>query len=354
VGLYDLDGERLVRRSSLDVDLPAVPRHEIEPLVGQPAADLVLPNDGDLTFALLDLDDASLATVRAHLRGLGDPLARALVWFALVEMVAAGRLAPSGLVELVTTSITADDPQAVTDRLLRATVVAADRWADPDSRPRLLADLARWLDAETRSAEPGSDRQLALARTLVRISQNTAALESWRQGTDLPDGLTVDADLRWRVVHRLATLGAIDEDDVATERERDRSTAGANFALTARAAMPTATAKEWAWSSAVDGNLSNHELIAVATGFWSADQAELLAPYVQRFADDYPQFARSQSTEMAQLFGRFMFPSTVVSAQTVQVVQQLLDAADLPPIALRMLAEGRDELERGLRARSAT
>jgi len=57
---------------------------------------------------------------------------------------------------------------------------------------------------------------------------------------------------------------------------------------------------------------------------------------------------------MAQLFGRFMFPSTVVSAQTVQVVQQMLDAADLPPIALRMLAEGRDELERGLRARSAT
>ncbi|GAA4356496.1 aminopeptidase N [Angustibacter luteus] len=353
VGLYDLDGERLVRRTSLDVDLPAVDRHDIAALVGEPAAALVLPNDGDLTFAVLDLDNASLATVRTHLRGLGDPLARALVWFALVEMVAAGRLAPSGLVELVTTSITADDPEAVTDRLLRATVVAADRWADAGTRSALLADLARWLDAETRSAEPGSDRQLALARTLVRIQQDTAALQAWQRGTDLPDGLTVDADLRWRVVHRLATLGAVDEDGIAAERERDRSTAGANFALTARAAMPTAAAKEWAWSSAVGGSLSNHELVAVATGFWSADQAELLAPYVGRFAAEYPPFAKKQSTEMVQLFGRLMFPATVVADSTVQVAQALLDEADLPSSARRMVAEGRDEVQRGLRARNA-
>ncbi|WP_426560935.1 aminopeptidase N [Angustibacter sp. McL0619] len=353
VGLYDLDGAALVLRSSLDVDLPAEPRHEVTALVGEPAAALVLPNDGDLTFALLNLDPASLRVVHEKLRGLSDPLARALVWFALVEMVGAGRLSTGALVEQVCTSITDADPEAVTERLLRATVTAADRWAEPSNRTAQLARLADWLDGEVRAAGAGGDRQLALARMLVRISPHPERLRAWLAGADLPDGLTVDADLRWRAVHRLATLGALDDAAITAERERDTTSAGANFALTARAALPSAEAKAAAWSSAVEGRLSNHELLAVATGFWSADQAELLSPYVQRFAEDYPEFARSQSTEMAALFGRFMFPATMVSAQTVQVVQGMLDNADLPPIARRMLAEGRDELERGLRARSA-
>ena len=86
----------------------------------------------------------------------------------------------------------------------------------------------------------------------------------------------MDADLRWRLLHRLATLGAVDEAAITAERERDTSSGGANHALTARAALPTAQAKASAWSSAVEGRLSNHELHAVATGFWSADQGDLL------------------------------------------------------------------------------
>jgi aminopeptidase N len=337
----------------VDVDLPAEARHGIPALVGQPAAALVLPNHGDLTFALLSLDRRSLATVREHLRDLPDPLSRALVWFALVEMVGAGQLSIGALVEQVCTSITDADPEAVTERLLRATVVAADRWADPASRPALLRRLADWLAGEVRSAVSGSDRQLALARTLVRVSPHQRVFLACHDAAHLPAGPPLASALRWRVLHRLATLGAVDEAAIAAERERDTSSGGANHALTARAALPTVEAKASAWQSVVGGRLSNHELLAVGTGFWSADQADLLQPYVAQFVEDYPRFASTQSTEMTALFGRFMFPSTVVADQTVQVVQRLLDTAELPPTARRMLAEGRDELQRGLRARAA-
>ncbi len=255
VGLYDLDGDRLRLRESVPVDLLSQDSVVLDGLAGLPTADLVLPNDGDLTFALLDLDDDSLATVRSHLRGLDDPLARALVWFAVVDMVSLGRSAPSALVDLVVGASTPADPQAVTVRVLGDAVVAADQWTIPERRHELLATLAGWLDAEVREAAAGSDRQLALARTLVRVSADVDRLVAWLEERDLPAGLTVDADLRWRLLHRLAELGEVDDVQLAAERERDRSTKGANSALTTRAAMPVAEHKEWAWTSAVQGRL---------------------------------------------------------------------------------------------------
>ena len=50
------------------------------PLPVDALPDLLLPNDGDLTFAKLRFDDRSLATVLADVRRLSDPLARALCW----------------------------------------------------------------------------------------------------------------------------------------------------------------------------------------------------------------------------------------------------------------------------------
>ncbi|GAB3599990.1 aminopeptidase N [Angustibacter peucedani] len=353
VGLYDLDGDALRLRESVPVDLPAEDQVEVSALVGRPAADLVVANDGDLTFALLDLDDDSLATVRTHLHGLDDALARALVWFAVVDMVSLGRFAPSGLVDLVVSAASPADPEAVTAKVLRDTVVAADGWTIPERRNELLATLAGWLDGEVREAEAGSDRQLALARTFVRVTADADRLVSWLEQRDLPPGLTLDADLRWRLVHRQAELGELDAAQLAAERDQDRSTAGATSALTARAAMPVAAEKEWAWTSAVEGRLSNHELEAVAAGFWSGDQAELLAPYVQRFAEDFPGVARRQSAEMVQLFGRLLFPTTQVDEATVAMAEQLLADGDLPGPARRAITERRDEMQRALRARSA-
>ncbi|HEX3003616.1 MAG TPA: ERAP1-like C-terminal domain-containing protein, partial [Angustibacter sp.] len=176
-------------------------------------------------------------------------------------------------------------------------------------------------------------------------------LRGWLAGRDVPQGVAVDDDLRWRLVQRAATLGAVSDDDIAAERDRDRSSSGALHALTARAALPTVQAKEQAWASALDGRLSNHELLAVATGFWSADQRELLAPYVDRFATDYPGYAATQSAEMVQLFGRGLFPRTVVEPGTVDMAERVLAEPALPAAARRSVVDRRDEVLRGLRAR---
>jgi aminopeptidase N len=353
VGLYDLDGDTLARRATVSAEVAAEPESDVPALHGQQVADLLLPNDGDLTYALVDLDPRSLATVREHLAGLSDPLARALVWLAVSEMVGRGTFAPSGLVELTCRALGPLDPQPVTARVVRDAITAADLWAPPAQRRTLLDALADALLHRAQAAAPGGDQQLELVRGLVEISHEPARLRDWLQGADVPDGVRVDDDLRWRLVQRLATLGELTDAEIAAERERDPSSSGVRHALRAQAAIATEQAKERAWSSAVEGGLSNHDLLAVATGFWSADQADLLAPYTERFAADYPVFAAAQSPEMVQLFGRGLFPRTAVTSATVEMADRVMSSPGMPPAAVRSVTEGRDEVLRGLRARAA-
>ncbi|HEX3004256.1 MAG TPA: aminopeptidase N, partial [Angustibacter sp.] len=217
IGLFDLDDDALVRRSMVAADVAAEPESPVPALTGQPVADLLLPNDGDLTYALVDLDPTSLATVREHLAGLTDPLARALVWLTVSEMVGRGTFAPSGLVDLTTRALGRLDPQPVTARVIRDAITAADLWAPHDQRERLLATLAGALLRLAHDADAGSDQQLELVRGLVEITRDADLLRAWLDGRDVPHGVAVDDDLRWRLLHRAATLGAVADDTISAE-----------------------------------------------------------------------------------------------------------------------------------------
>jgi hypothetical protein len=56
---------------------------------------------------------------------------------------------------------------------------------------------------------------------------------------------------------------------------------------------------------------------------------------------------------MVQLFGRGLFPSTVVEAATVDMAERVLADTALPAAARRSVVDRRDEVLRGLRARAA-
>jgi aminopeptidase N len=354
VGLYDLDDDgRLTRRRLVGADVAPADRTPIAALDGERVADLVLPNDGDLTFALLDLDERSAATVQSHLSGLVDPMARAVLWTALWEDVGHGRLAPSAFVRLVVTALGPNDPDLVATPTLQRAATAARVLADPANRSHLLASLAAFTRRSGDTAEPGSDRQLQLARTFVDVCQDPATLHSLLDGHGRWRGLQVDSDLRWRALQRLAALGAAEDDDVAAEYERDHSSSGHLHALTARAARPAPEAKEAAWRGAVEGSLSNHELFAIGRGFWQVGQEEVLEPFVQRFAEDFPPLAANASAQMVQTFGRMLFPTVRVDPTTVDLAERLLTDGGLSAPAARIVAECRDDLARALRARAA-
>jgi aminopeptidase N len=358
VGLYDLADAGLRQRTSIPVDVEATHSTAVAALVGEPRADLVLPNDGDLTWALTALDETSLATVLDHLHGLADPPARTLLWSTLWQMVGAGRLSTATFLRVVQQGLrAADDARqgdgpAVTTMVLARAVTAATLWSGDDMASH-SDQLASWLRQQIGAAQAGGDVQLELARAWSRVTHDEPTLRSWAAGEDLPSGLRLDTDLRWRLVQQLAALGAVDGARLDIEYDRDRTSAAWLARCTARAALASPEAKEVAWVSAVGGSLSNHELEAVGRGFWQPGQATVLAPYRDRYALDLPPLARTASAATLDDFGRLMFPRTLVEPATVETAERLLARADLPAPAHRIVAECSDDVLEGLRAISA-
>src|SRR5690625_705654 len=92
VGLYNRDASgAIVRTARAEVDVSGE-RTAVDQLAGHPVPDLVLPNDDDLTYCSIRLDERSLATVVDSLEDISDPLARTLCWSALWETTRETRL----------------------------------------------------------------------------------------------------------------------------------------------------------------------------------------------------------------------------------------------------------------------
>ncbi|MFE7859922.1 aminopeptidase N [Streptomyces sp. NPDC057403] len=358
IGLYERDDAsgKLVReeRIELDVDgeLTAVPQ-----LVGKRRPAVVLLNDDDLSYAKVRLDEHSLAFVTEHLGDFESSLPRALCWASAWDMTRDAELATRDYLSLVLSGIGKESDIGVVQSLHRQVKLAIEMYADPTARETLLT---RWTDAtlaHLRSAEPGSDHQLAWARAFAataRTPEQLDLLEALLDGSQTVEGLTVDTDLRWAFVERLAAVGRFDEAEIAAEYERDRTAAGERHAASARAARPTAEAKAEAWASVVESDkLPNAVQEAVIGGFVQADQRELLAPYTEKYFEVVKDIWGSRSHEMAQQIAVGLYPA-------FQVSQEILDRTDAwmadaePNAALRRLvSESRSGVERALKAQAA-
>src|SRR2546423_12505399 len=121
------------------------------------------------------------------------------------------------------------------------TYYAPRDWARPGWG--LLAATARHTLTE---AEPGSGFQLAWSRVYIstaRSESELALLRDWLAGAP-PDGLVIEAELRWRIVQALAAGGQLGEAEIPAELERGRTAPGERQAATPPAPIPTPRAKE--------------------------------------------------------------------------------------------------------------
>ncbi|MGW3338191.1 aminopeptidase N [Streptomyces sp. NPDC001009] len=357
IGLYDLDDAgKLVRvkRVELDVDgeLTAVPE-----LTGVRRPAVILLNDDDLSYAKVRLDEESLAVVTEHLGDFAESLPRALSWASAWDMTRDGELATRDYLSLVLSGIGKESDIGVVQSLHRQAKLAIDLYADPATVETLLT---RWTEAalaHLRTAEPGSDHQLAWARAFAataRTPEQLDLLEALLDGSQTVEGLAVDTELRWAFVERLAAVGRFDEAEIATEYERDRTAAGERHAATARAARPTAEAKAEAWASVVESDkLPNAVQEAVIRGFVQTDQRELLAPYTDRYFDSVKTAWDSRSHEMAQQIAVGLYPSVQVSEETLRKTDAWLTSTEPTPALRRLISESRAGIERALKAQRA-
>ena len=355
IGLYDDDGTALLRRESVEVDVSGE-LTEIPELVGRRQPDLLLLNEGDLTYAKIRLDERSRTTVINGLRRLGDSLARALCWGSAWDMTRDAEMTATDFVRLVLANIGDETDAWGVSRIPLFAALAVNTYTAPEHRDQMRAEWEQGLRGLLEAAEPGSDHQLTFARGYAAIAHSDTAIADLRallDGTWQPPGLAVDADLRWVLLSGLARTGHATVADIDAELAADNTISGQEHAAAARAALPDPATKQAAFEAAMlRTDVPNETHRSIVLAFQRYGQDDLLAPYVDKYLDAaVDAYTRLGSHEGAVAL-EFMFPRQLVSPELLARMEQWLATADAEAPAKRYVAEGCADLARSLAAQA--
>jgi aminopeptidase N len=355
VGLYDLVDGRLTRRTSVEIDVRGAST-DVPDLVGERQPDLVLLNDGDLSYAKIRLDERSLATAVEHIAAVDDSLVRALLWGATWDMTRDAEMTTTDFLALVLRGLATETDLTAVSRLPVYARTALNYYSAPAGRDELRATWESGVRALLDGAEPGSDHQLAFARAYASAARSDEALDllaGLLDGSVVLEGLAVDADLRWTLLTALSARGRAERDRIEEELARDATIAGQEHAAMALTVRPTAEAKAQAWRDAIErDDVPNETQRQIAAAFPAAGQAELLEPYLERYLAVADTIWEEKGTQRASTALEYMFLMPLVSPETVARLDEWLQASSANPAAKRYVREGRSDMVRALAAQA--
>ncbi|MEO5711170.1 MAG: aminopeptidase N [Nocardioidaceae bacterium] len=370
VGLYDRgeDG-RLTRRTTIETDVVGE-RTDVAKLVGMAQPDLVLLNDGDLSYAKVRFDERSLATVRESIHLVEDSLARALCWGALWDMTRDAQLSAGDFVAIVLKGLRDESDETAVKQLPVYVQIAIEQLCHPVKRAALRATWERGLRDLLEQAAPGSDHQLTFLRAFAgttgkrvppssyggaaRSTEGLDLLQAVLDGGVVLEGLSVASDLRWTLVTALARGGRTDEAGIAEELGRDNTISGQERAAAARAVLPSASSKADAWQAAArSDDVSNETQRSIAYVFDCSEQEEVLGSYLEQYLTVAETVWEDRGTQIATTMLEYMFPRVLTSRATLDRVDAWLAGSAANPAAKKYVLEARADIVRALAAHDA-
>ena len=381
VGLYSFDDDgALVRTHRLPVTL-RTDRLEILEASGLPAPDLVVVNDEDLTYAVVRPDDVSLSRLAASLGAVRDPMARALSWSMLHNLLRDAIIGAPLFVETVLAHADDETEPGTLATLLNQALRAACRYSDRQTAQRLLERLISedllqehpegpqpsavhggW--GRLRAAAPGSDAQLVRVRAWLEaagqamlLGEETRARMTVRirrlLNGGLP-GLEMDDDLRWRALTALARLDAVGPDELDAQRKADPTASGITCHLRASSSMPHPELKATIFDRLLtDTTLSNDHVDALIAGFAVDAHRHLTSQFTTRYLHELQEVWSGRGQEIATRLVTDLFP-VCGDEDDAQAVDDWINAhPEAPPALRRLLLKSLDDLRRALDARRA-
>lgn len=387
LGSYDHDENgRLVRTDSVPLELDGE-WTEVPALTGARRPALLLLNDEDFSYAKVRLDESSLQTLlgstddRGGLAAMPDPLARALCWSALWDLCRDGLLSATHYVDAVCRQAPTETEVELLTSLIENARIAVEHYTPTDQRDGLRCRFVKALANQLEQASAGEDTQLAWARGLASAGRSGAGsirvalvpLLRGILGGSMGAGLTMDADLRWRILAALSALGDTDQIELNQHFSQDRSSVAAMGLQLALAARPLAEAKHEAWQSVLGTaalrsssrgepqlELSNDEISARLSGFCYGPET-LRRDYREWYFTVIGPVWEQRSIEIASRIVCQLFPGQDAepgrTAEDHQIPRLaatwLIDHPEAPAALRRIVLEQRDHLLRALRAQQA-
>ena len=355
LGLYGWQGGRLVRWRVLDAEVSG-PLTEVHDERRWAAPAVVVPNDGDLTYAHVEFDEPTLRGLARVSMDVGDPLTEAVCWNAAWRMVLRGSLAAADFAELVMRRL--DGVSAVlpvaAEVLLERAVSCADVYAPVSERGALRKRIAWGILSATDRPGAFEGRQRPLLRMLAagfaasaQGNEQLGLLRSWLSADSLPSGLVVDAELRGRMLMTLSARGLASDADLEAMAAAD-PVAGRQNAATCRAMRPEAAAKEAAWTAALSESVEWPMALASARGVWVPGQESLMGGYAERYFTEALPAIDGREVRVMRNLARTLYPVTLPGA-----VADPGGPLDGLSRALQVVVEEREEMARWVLAARA-
>src|SRR6202012_6136556 len=138
-------------------------------------------------------------------------------------------MAARDYVRLVMLGVSSVADISVPQTLLRPASQAVRRFADPSWRDEGQGHMGDRLHELLAADAPGSDAQLAFTQALAGVAVSDGHLNflaSLLDGTTTLDGLTIDTELRWTLLHRLVSRGRAGAAEIDAGLGRDATDAG--------------------------------------------------------------------------------------------------------------------------------
>ena len=355
VGLFDIQGSKLVRRTSVELDVAGA-LTEVTAFTGQKSADLVLINDKDQTYAKLRFDERSIATMKSHLGSLDDSLARGLIWASLWDSCRDGELSATDYIAIALAALKNESDISIVSATLGQIDTALWAYAHPSHRAALRLQVATAIEAALDAAKAGSDHQLQFAKGFANTAITPAQLERIKAilGGSIT-GLTIDAELRWFLFICGIKRGVFGPADIEKELALDKTAHGKQYGAMAYAQIPSKDAKAKAFSSITTDDLSNTIHSYKCRGFNDPLHTEILSDFVDEYFDVLLKVWETKGYEIAETTATLLFPSWVISEATVKKAQHWLDVTgkEAAHSLRRTILESRDAMVRALKAQAA-
>lgn len=363
VGGYDVADGELKRTSRIELDVSGEVT-EVSELVGMARPALVLVNDEDLAYAKVRLDPASLEVARKHVASLGDSMARALILAGAWDMTRDGEWSARDFLDLSLAALGTETHSSVLAMLLRCVRTALESYVHPSHRAEVEVEVGERLLRLARTAPAGSDAQLQFVTAAARhiaSPEQAAAIRALLDGSETLNGLVLDVDRKWGLLIGLAAAGAATEQEIAAFEAEDQTVTGRESAAEARAAFPTAAAKDATFAAlADDASLPNGMIFRLIYGYQRSRDRALLLPGAQQYFGRLLSWWEERGGQVAQTLIPALYPSALVGLEeelgfdAVAEGEEWLSANPQAPAALRRLvSEGLDVAKRARKAQQA-
>src|SRR5215218_1079772 len=356
VGCYDLVDGRLRRTSRVEVDVVGE-RTDVPALAGRRRPDLLLVNDDDLGYAKIRLDQHSFETGVRHLDAFADSMPRSLVLGAAWDMTRDAETPARAFVELVLRAVATESDSTVLRLLLAQLSTTVRMYVAREHREDVRAHVGECLHELAVAAEPGSDRQLQLVTAFAAQAtspEQVAVVRGLLDGSQPLKGLAVDTDMRWSLLTSLVAAGGAGEAEIEAELRRDPTADGQRAAAAARAAVPSADAKQAAWNGVVESpDLPNAVQESVIHGFSRVHDGELLRSFVKPYFAAIERVWAERTNEIAQQVVVGLYPTVLADEELLDASDAWLNgASDAVPALRRLVSENRDAVARALRVQA--